>query len=300
MNAWTGAGTWQAYDIVFSAQRFEQGKKSADARMTVYWNGRLVQDGVAVAAPTGSAVSKGEQDGGGGVQVGPVRLQAHATAAEGPVRYRNVWVAPLAEGDNGGTWRNLVPEHWADAFVVRGGLATYTFENGEIVGTTAPSTPNTFLVTKETYSDFELLLEAKQDVDLNSGIQIRSTIDGAAGGLGARDGRVRGYQVELDPSDRAFTGGIYDEGRRGWLMPLTCNPAARSAFKRGDWNQIRIVAKGPVIRTWVNGVPEASMFDGVDASGRIGLQVHGVGDRADPLRVQWRNIRIRPLGVGGE
>ncbi len=300
VNASTGPETWQAYDIVFTAPRFEQGKKSADARMTVYWNGRLVQDGVAVAAPTGSAVSKGEQDGGGGVQVGPVRLQAHATAAEGPVRYRNVWVAPLAEGDNGGTWRNLVPEHWADAFVVRGGLATYTFENGEIVGTTAPSTPNTFLVTKETYSDFELLLEAKQDVDLNSGIQIRSTIDGAAGGLGARDGRVRGYQVELDPSDRAFTGGIYDEGRRGWLMPLTCNPAARSAFKRGDWNQIRIVAKGPVIRTWVNGVPAASMFDAVDASGRIGLQVHGVGDRADPLRVQWRNIRIRPLGVGGE
>jgi hypothetical protein len=302
-NASTGPGTWQAYDILFTAPRFTNGKKIADARVTLYWNGQLVHNNVAVDGPTGSASSLGESDSGRGFQIGRLKLQAHATAAEGPVRYRNIWIAPLSTnyttsvlaGPTPGPWIDLTADGTLDRFVTRGGNATYTIDHGEIVGTSVPHSPNTFLMTKDTYSDFELLFDAKQDVDLNSGVQVRSDITAADGGFANRAGRVRGYQVELDPSPRAFSGGIYDEGRRGWLAPLTENPAARACYKPNDWNQIRVVAHGSVIRTWINGVPAASIMDATDASGHIGLQVHDVGERAEPMQVRWRNLRIRKL-----
>jgi sugar lactone lactonase YvrE len=101
--------------------------------------------------------------------------------------------------------------------------------------------------------------------------------------------------VEIDPSDRGWSGGIYDEGRRGWLQPLSLNTAARYAFRQGNWNQLRILAVGNSIKTWINGVPAADLTDSMTGEGFIGLQVHGVGPRQDPLRVRWRNIRIKEL-----
>jgi hypothetical protein len=108
-------------------------------------------------------------------------------------------------------------------------------------------------------------------------------------------GRVHGYQVEIDPLKRAWSGGIYDEGRRGWLYDLSKNDAAREAFKSNDWNHFRIVADGSSIKTWINEVPAADLTDDVTPSGFIALQVHGVGDRAEPLFVRWKNIRIKEL-----
>lgn len=295
-NASAGPGTWQTYDIVFTAPRFANGKKTASARITLYWNGVLVHDDVQVDSPTGAAVAKGEADAGKGIQVGPIRLQAHATEAEGPVRYRNVWIAshpatPI-KAKPPGPWIDLVADGTLDAFEVRGGKATYQLIDGEIIGTSTPKTPNTFLVTKERFGDFELILEAKQHDELNSGIQIRSNVVTAAGG-DVRTGRVTGYQVELDPSPRAFTAGIYDEARRGWLATLINNPAARAAYKHGEWNQIQVLARGPLIRTWINGVPASTIFDAMDTEGHIALQVHDVGDRQDPISVRWRNVRVR-------
>jgi hypothetical protein len=298
-NASTGPGTWQAYDILFTAPRFSNGTKTAPARITLYWNGTLVHDDVAVDAPTGMAAAKGEADSGRGFQIGPIRLQAHATDAQGPVRFRNVWIAPhpatpkpAASNTSPGPWIDLIADGTLDAFEIRGGRATYQLDNGEIIGTTAPNTSNTFLITKERFGDFELILEAMQHEELNSGIQIRSNaVPGADGD--ARTARVVGYQVELDPSPRAFSAGIYDEARRGWLTPLSNNPAARAAFKPGQWNQIQILARGPLIQTWINGVPAATLFDAMDADGHIGLQVHDVGDRQDPITVRWRNLRVR-------
>jgi hypothetical protein len=108
-------------------------------------------------------------------------------------------------------------------------------------------------------------------------------------------GRVHGYQVEIDPSDRAWTGGIYDEARRGWLDDLGDNEPARRAFRPGEWNRLRIECRGDSIRTDLNGVRAADLTDALTPSGFIGLQVHGVGDRAEPLEVRWRNIRLKPL-----
>ena len=108
-------------------------------------------------------------------------------------------------------------------------------------------------------------------------------------------GRVHGYQVEIDPSDRAWTGGIYDEGRRGWLKDLKENEPARKAFKAGDWNKFHIECQGDTIKTLLNDVPVAELKDTADPAGFIALQVHGVGKKEEPLEVRFRNIRIKEL-----
>lgn len=188
-----------------------------------------------------------------------------------------------------GEWTNLITDDLTDNWVQRNGDAKYWFQDGVIVGTTIPNTPNSFLCTKMEYCDFVLELEVKVDPRLNSGIQIRSQSKASY-----RDGRVHGYQVEIDPSDRAWSGGIYDEARRGWLDNLEDQPKARAAFKNGEWNKYKIKAHGDTLRTWVNDVPVAHLVDSVDACGFIGLQVHST-DHEEPLQVKWRNIRVKLL-----
>ena len=178
-----------------------------------------------------------------------------------------------------------------DGWVQRGGNGFYLVENGMIVGESRPNQPNSFLCTVEDYADFELELDFKVDDGMNSGIQIRS-----ASIPEYRNGTVHGYQIEIDPSGRAWTGGLYDESGRGWLDDLSENEAAQKAFVHNDWNHFKIVAKGDRIQTWLNGVAAADYVDDdATASGFIALQLHGVGDRVEPLRVRWRNIRLKEL-----
>jgi len=177
-----------------------------------------------------------------------------------------------------------------DGWVQRGGKAKYEAVDGVIVGSSVPNTPNSFLCTEKHYGDFILELEFKVDPGLNSGVQVRSNSLPEY-----KNGRVHGYQVEIDPSDRAWSGGIYDEGRRGWLFPLKDNPAAREAFKQNDWNRFRIEAVGDRIKTWINGVPAADLKDDMTPEGFIALQVHGVGKRTETFQVRWRNLRIKEV-----
>lgn len=194
---------------------------------------------------------------------------------------------PLADPPLVGGEIELFDGSTLDGWTQRGGAATYRVEDGCIVGRTAPNQPNSFLCTTSEYADFVLWLEFKIDDELNSGIQIRSKSTPAY-----QDGRVHGYQVEIDPSERAWTGGIYEEGRRGWLDDLADNPDARAAFKHNDWNTLKVEARGDHMRTWINGVPAGDLHDSMTPSGFIALQVHGVGERVDPLEVRWRNIRL--------
>ena len=101
-----------------------------------------------------------------------------------------------------------------------------------------------------------------------------------------------GYQIEIDPSNRKWSGGLYDEGRRGWLDSLEDNVDAQEAFAIGEWNTYRILCVGPRIRTWVNDIPAANHLDMMDLSGRIGFQVH-----SGNCDVFWRNARIADLGI---
>ncbi|MHC5102181.1 MAG: 3-keto-disaccharide hydrolase, partial [Planctomycetota bacterium] len=153
-------------------------------------------------------------------------------------------------------WKALFDGKTLDGWSQKGGRAIYAVEDGQIVGKTVLETPNSFLCTKQFYSDFILELEFKVDSKLNSGIQIRSNSFPEY-----NNGRVHGYQVEIDPSDRAFTGGIYDEARRGWLHPLKDNPTAQKAFKQDQWNTFRVEAIGNTIKTWLNDVPAAHLYD---------------------------------------
>lgn len=186
-------------------------------------------------------------------------------------------------------WRPLFNGENFDGFTQLNGEATYSAVNGVMVGTSKMGTPNSFMTTDKEYSDFILEFEVQVDARLNSGVQIRSNSIPSY-----RDGRVHGYQVEIDPSSRAYSGGIYDEARRGWLYPLSRNPEGRAAFNVGGWNAYRIEAIGPTIRVWVNGVNTANLIDDMTAEGFIGFQVHGIGDDKDRegTQVKWRNIRI--------
>jgi hypothetical protein len=189
----------------------------------------------------------------------------------------------------------------------RGGAATYSVADGEVVGHSAPNTTNTFLCTDKDYGDFELEYDFKiTDRDFNSGVQIRSHARPEG-----KEERVYGYQIEIDPKeDRAWTGGIYFEGgskdkegnwirKGGWLDDLSDNEPARKAFHFGDWNHIRVVAKGRRIQTWVNGVPAGDFTDNDEKaftpSGFIALQVHAVGANKEPKEIRWKNIKLTEL-----
>ncbi|HMM04756.1 MAG: DUF1080 domain-containing protein [Dysgonomonas sp.] len=183
---------------------------------------------------------------------------------------------PLFNGKNLKGWKKL------------NGKAEYKVVDGTIVGISKMNTPNTFLATEKNYGDFILEFDFKVDDGLNSGVQFRS--------LSLKDyqnGRVHGYQFEIDPAERAWTGGIYDEARRNWLYPMTVNPSARTAFKNGQWNKARIEAIGSSIRTWVNGIACANIWDDMTLEGFIALQVHAIGDKAQEGKtVSWKDIRI--------
>lgn len=207
-------------------------------------------------------------------------------------------------------WQNLFNGKNLKGWTKLNGTAEYKIQDNAIVGVSKMGTPNTFLATDKMYDNFILEFEFKIDEGLNSGVQFRSNSL-----KDYRDGRVHGYQFEIDPSERAWTGGIYDEARRGWLYPLTYNtmkavvvksddsgeclypptynPLAQKAFKKNEWNKGRIEAIGNSIRTWVNGIPCADLIDDMTKSGFIALQVHQIGNPKDEGKtVSWRNIRI--------
>ena len=198
--------------------------------------------------------------------------------------------ATLASAQN---WEPLFNGKNLKGWKVLNGKATYKVENGVIVGTSTMNTPNTFLATKKSYGDFILEFDFKIDEGLNSGVQLRSLSTKEY-----QDGRVHGYQFEIDPSERAWTGGIYDEARRGWLYPLTHNQAARKAFKNGEWNKARVEAVGNSIATWVNGVPCANVWDDTTPNGFIALQVHAISNAAQEGKtICWKDIRICTTNV---
>lgn len=176
-----------------------------------------------------------------------------------------------------------------EGWEVRNGTAPFEVKDGEIVGTYVTGTPNTFLCTKENYADFILTFEAYLGEKTNSGVMFR-----AQSKPEYRNGRVHGYQMEMDPSKRQWTGGIYDEARRGWIYNLERNQVAKKAFKLDEWASYRIEAIGNHIQVWVNGVQTADLVDDVDSIGFIGLQVHGINHNkeVEGKQVKFRNIQI--------
>ena len=203
-----------------------------------------------------------------------------------------------------GNWTPLFNGKDLTGWSQHSGKAEYRVEDGCVVGKTVAGTGNSFMCTTKEYGDYILEFEFKVPEGMNSGVQFRSQFydkDTEVEIAGKKKkfpaDRVHGYQFEIDPSPRAFTGGIYDEARRGWLFDLKNNEPARKAFKSGEWNKARIECRGDSIKTFLNGVPAADLKDGLTPKGIIALQVHGIGNKAEAAgkEIRWKNIRIQEL-----
>ncbi len=189
-------------------------------------------------------------------------------------------------------------------WTVRTGNADFRVKDGCIVGknTRQEKGTHTFLTTNAEFGDFILTFEYKADADVNSGVQFRSQFHNVETRAVTQTGktiirppdRVYGYQFEIDSAGKRNSGSIYDEGRRGvFLDDLGSNPAAQSAAVMGDWNQARIECRGDSMKTFLNGVPAASITDGMTPKGVIALQVHA--SNKPGVDVRWRNIKLLPI-----
>jgi hypothetical protein len=182
-------------------------------------------------------------------------------------------------------------------FTKVGGDGEFRVEDGQIVGHGANVKANTFLRTDKTFKDFDFRFQMKfDDLTGNSGMMFRGLQkDG--------NGRVFGYQCEHDNGkDRAWTAGLYDEARRGWLSPDKKNPKDSAEFtkkiqglmKWADWNDIRIVAKGKKIEIFLNGTQVVDYTDDgkeFTPEGFFGMQVHA----GPSCNARWRSLRIKEL-----
>ncbi|GFE80508.1 hypothetical protein GCM10011487_25080 [Steroidobacter agaridevorans] len=199
------------------------------------------------------------------------------------------WVAGLAHAAGAAESESLFDGKTLNGWRVVNGSAKYEVVDGAIVGTTTAGSPNSFLASDRTFGDFILEFEAKQTVGpTNSGVQFRSQSKPEI-----MQGRVHGPQMDLDPSERQWTGGLYDEAMSGWWYPGTLNPQP-GLYKFDEWNQIRIEAIGPSMRTWVNGQLSAYVLDATYKDGFIALQVHSIDKPEEAGRqIHWRNLRIK-------
>jgi len=205
-------------------------------------------------------------------------------------------ISSIGAAQNG--WQNLFDGKTLTGWKQLTGIAEYKVEDGNIVGTTVVNSPNSFLVNNKKFTgDFILELEARiEDTLMNSGVQFRSNYE-ASGNEG--HGKLFGYQFELDGSSRRWTGGLYDEGRRDWLYPVSLNPKGQDAFKLNEYNKIRIECFGNTITTFLNGSSIAYLVDTITANqGLIALQVHSINKPEQAgEKVFFKNIRIKTAGI---
>lgn len=161
------------------------------------------------------------------------------------------------------------------------GTEKWWAENGLLICESGPDEEYGYLGTERYYKDFDLTLEFKQEADGNSGVFIRSIIEGT---------KIAGWQVEVAPKNHD-TGGIYESYGRGWLEQIP--DEKENILKENDWNTMRIKVVGDEITTWLNDIQMVNLKDEKigDAVGRIALQIHSGGG----IKVLWRNIELKEL-----
>ncbi|MBK7876841.1 MAG: DUF1080 domain-containing protein [Planctomycetes bacterium] len=232
----------------------------------------------------------------------PVEVHANSRVSLGPITAwidatTKRWHVALTSSSSAAAFRSLrarefdalpPPKPLFDGTTLTGwraiGDARWTVEDGALVGAVGGGRQS-FLASETEFADFVLDVDLKNELPGNSGIQVRSHQNAK--------GAVYGNQIEIDPSARAWSGGLYDEGRRGWLADLSKDPLARAAFRPGEWNHYRIECIGPHVRTWVNGTPCVDTLDPIDASGFLAFQVHSGND----TKLRWKNAELRELGA---
>ena len=174
----------------------------------------------------------------------------------------------LFNGEDLNGWTNYGTEKWY-------------VEDGMLISESGPDKQYGYLATDEHYKNFELNLEFKQEANGNSGVFIRSTIEGT---------KVSGWQVEVAPKGK-HTGGVYESYGRGWLIKPT--PEKEDVLKEGEWNQMKIIVVGDTLTSWLNGVEMITITDTKigEGVGSIALQIHDGGG----IKVKWRNIELSEI-----
>jgi hypothetical protein len=161
------------------------------------------------------------------------------------------------------------------------GTEKWYVENGELVCESGPDKQYGYLSTKKNYKNFILTLHFKLEANGNSGVFIRSGIEGT---------KISGWQVEVAPPNM-HTGGIYESYGRGWL--LQPKPEDEQNLKGTDWNNMKIMVKGDEVTTWLNDKQMVFLKDEKIGAGTgfIALQIHDGGG----IKVRWKDIKIKEL-----
>ena len=161
------------------------------------------------------------------------------------------------------------------------GTEKWYVERGELVCESGPDKQYGYLATDQTYKNFDLSVQFKQEANGNSGVFFRSSIEGT---------KVSGWQVEVAPKDHD-TGGIYESYGRGWLEKIP--DEKEDILKPGEWNTLRIRVEGDHVQTYLNGKPMVDIRDAKigEANGSVALQIHDGGG----IKVRWRRLVLKPL-----
>ena len=187
----------------------------------------------------------------------------------------------------GESWMDLFNGTDLQGWEISDGNAEVWVESGMIIACQTDTANFPYLVTKEVYDDFILELDLKITGELNSGVAIRGNSD-----PDINNGAMNGYQMEIDQSERRWTGGIYETAGRLWLTPLEGMEKEMAAYQKSQWNHYRIEAIGDVFKIWVNDVPTTHLIDSKTASGKIAFQIHKRRPEMEIDTMRIRNIRI--------
>ena len=176
--------------------------------------------------------------------------------------------------------KNLFNGKDLDGWKIHGTEKWYV-EDGLLISESGPDKEYGYLATNENFKNFEVTLEFKQEAEGNSGVFIRSEIEGT---------KISGWQIEVAPPN-LHTGGIYESYGRGWLIKP--DQSKEDVLKYGEWNTLKIKVLGDRITSWLNGVEMVDFSDAKigAANGKIALQIHDGGG----IKVYWRNIKLKSL-----
>jgi hypothetical protein len=161
------------------------------------------------------------------------------------------------------------------------GTEKWYVENKELVCESGPDKQYGYLSTNKKYKNFILTLDFKLEANGNSGVFIRSGIEGT---------KISGWQVEVAPANHS-TGGIYESYGRGWIIKP--KPEDEKWLKPTEWNKLKIQAIGDEVTTWLNGNQMVHLKDEKIGKGEgfIALQIHDGGG----IKVRWKDIKIKEL-----
>jgi hypothetical protein len=161
------------------------------------------------------------------------------------------------------------------------GTERWYVENKEMVCESGPDKQYGYLSTNKNYKNFMFTVQFKQEANGNSGVFIRSGIEGV---------KISGWQVEVAPLNN-HTGGIYESYGRGWLIQPA--PENEKYLKTREWNTLKIKVLNDEVTSWLNGQQMVYLKDEKIGKGEgfIALQIHDGGG----IKVRWKDFQLEEL-----